>query len=147
MTEEQSVAGDIQRMVTEDRVPYSVIGAIAGVAPEKLQSYVESSPVGLVEPADGNLSPNEGERLSVLTAQLTAIKEIPDADRVEGMLAALTQTFGFPVDALASLIGVETTSLERLSTSFSDVPAEEQTAIALRLSSVVNAINMASATA
>lgn len=147
MAEEQSVASDLRRIVNSDGVPYGVIGSIAGIAPEKLESYVDTSPVGLAEPAVGALSPEEGERLSILVAQLTAIKEIPDEDRVEGMLAALTQTFGFPIGSLASLIDVNASTLESLSTSFAEVPVDERTAVALRLSFLVNAINMASSVA
>ncbi|WP_123653691.1 HTH domain-containing protein [Curtobacterium sp. ZW137] len=96
MTEKQDVAHELRHIVEVDGVPYDTIGAITGTTPEKLRSYVETSPNGFADPADGGLSPDEGARVSVLVAHLSAVKEIPDAERVEGMLAVLTQTFGFP---------------------------------------------------
>ncbi|TCK61346.1 HTH domain-containing protein [Curtobacterium sp. PhB136] len=146
MTEKQDVAHELRHIVEVDGVPYDTIGAITGTTPEKLRSYVETSPNGFADPADGGLSPDEGARVSVLVAHLSAVKEIPDAERVEGMLAVLTQTFGFPVDALASVIGVEAAVLDDLATTFDDLPATVRTAVALRLSFLVNAINLASPT-
>lgn len=143
MTNQQSVSEELRGFVERNQISYHSLAAITSIEADTLRAFADASPEGLTSPQSGSLSLDEGERVSVLVSQLTAIREIPDSDRVEGILAALTQTYGFTIPALAALLGVEQSSLESLSESFDSVPEASRTALAVRLTFLVNAINLA----
>lgn len=141
MTDQQSVSDEIRSLVERDGVSYDSLSAVTGIDADALRTFAGTSQDGLTNPNGGVLTLDEGERVSILVAQLTAIREVPDADRVEGIFAALTQTYGFTIPALAALLGVDEGSLESLSEAFESVPASSKTALAVRLTFLVNAIN------
>jgi len=139
------VRAGLRALIERGSVALDAIAQVTGISESELSAYLDDPGTehqGLTVLGTG-LAPDESQRLAVLVAMLAAARNVPDDDRVRGILEGLTQVSGLTVANIASLTGIAESDLDAFTIDPTGVSAAVKFTIATRTSYLVNAVNLA----
>ena len=143
-SETYNPADELRRIIAEGRISEDALQAITGLPQEKLRYLLfEATPgmTGLItEPRV--LSNDESARLSILAAHVTVGLRIKDDERLEAIFESLTIECLLTPREIARVTGLDVDDLEDPLRDPRTVPIEKKHELAIKGSSLINAVNI-----
>lgn len=141
-TDSFNTSEEVSRLLAEGQVSEEALRAITGIASESLRSFM-SERAGALTAEPQALSGEEGERLSVLAAQLTQGMQVDNDQRLRAIYESLTMECRLTRRNIAALTGI---AIEDLDIVLSDPRAlsfEKRYDLAVKGAYLINAVNRA----
>jgi hypothetical protein len=117
---------------------------MTGISADELATFLQSAPSGAQRTRIApTLSQTESARISTLSAQLTAGREVGDDRRLKAIFESLTIVCHLTLLNISKLTGLDVVDIEQALLEPQTLSAEKKYQLAVRGSYLINAINQA----